>query len=242
MDKKFTHALLPGLAILMSLLALAGNTDLSNALGFVVSLIGLVGGLAYFLKKKFAAMLLKIWIYAQIPAIYGTTTQLREDGSVRMVEQHYLNAGQTFTFKVGLTKGTKTGDINLKINVVPFVLLILYRMLMLQGLAGAAVTIKKFGQHNKLGAAFPFSGTVLRTVTLGKEKDWLLVELASPLAYAGRSYSHVLLKPKEDSTYKRGGSAAVSYLVVVDDVGKVHGGVNRKEDFLFVDWGMVFIT
>lgn len=242
MDKKFTHALLPGLAILMSLFALAGNTDLSNAFGFVVSLIGLAGGAAYFLKKKFAAILLKIWIYAQIPAIYGTTTQPQGDGSVRVVEQHYLNAGQTFTFKVGLTMGTKTGNINLRINLVPFALLILYRMLLLQGLVGASVIIKKFGQRNKLGDGFPFSGSVLRTVTLGKEKNWFLVELASPLAYAGHSYSHVLLKPKEDSMYKRGGSAAVSYLAVVDDVGKVHDGVNRKEDFLFVDWGMVSIT
>lgn len=242
MDKKITQMLLPGLAILMSLFALSSNHDLSNVLGFVVSLIGLAGGAAYFLKNKFASMLLRIWIYAQIPAVYGTATRPQDDGSVRVAEQHYVDAGQGLTFNVGLTLGTKTGDINLKVNLVPIALLILLRLLMLQGLVGAAVTITKFRQNNKLGDVFPLSGSVLRTVALGKEKHWLLVELASPLLYAGRSISHLLVKPKEDAIYKRGGSGVVSYLVLVDDVGKVHDGVNRKEDFQFADWGMVSIT
>ncbi len=40
MDKKTTHLILPGLAIVMSLIALSSNYDLSNVLGFVVSLVG----------------------------------------------------------------------------------------------------------------------------------------------------------------------------------------------------------
>ncbi len=159
-----------------------------------------------------------------------------------MVEHHYVDAGQAFTFDVGLTLGTKDGDLNLKVNVVPIGLLILFRLLMLQGLLGGAVTIKKFRQDNKLGEVFPLSGSVLRTVTLGKEKYWLLVQLITPLAFAGRTYSHLLVKPKEDGIYKRGSAAQVSYLVLVDDVAKLHDGVNKKEDFQFADWGLVSIA
>lgn len=234
--------LLPGLAILMSLIDLTSNYDLSNVLGFVVSLVGLAGGAAHFLKNKFAATLLRVWIYAQIPAISLTTSEALDDGSALVTEHHYVDAGQAITFDVGLTLGTKASDLDLKVNVVPIGLLILFRLLMLQGLVGGAVTIKKFRQDNKLGEVFPLSGSVLRTVTLGKEKSWLLVELTSPLVYSGRSHSHLLIKPKEDVIYKRGGSAVVSYLVLVDDPTKVHEGVNRKEDFQFADWGLVSIT
>ncbi len=242
MDKKTTHMILPGLAILMSLIALSSNYDLSNVLGFVVSLVGLAGGAAYFLKNKFASTLLRIWIYAQIPAISRETILPSGIEVEHVVEYHYVDAGQAFTFDVGLTLGTKDGDLNLKVNVVPIGLLILFRLLMLQGLVGGAVTIKKFRQDNKSGDVFPLSGSVLRPVTLGKEKHWLLVELASPLTYSGRSNSHLLIKPKEDEIYKRGASAVVSYLVLVDDPAKVHDGVNRKEDFQFADWGLVSIA
>jgi len=242
MDKKTTHLILPGLAIVMSLIALSSNYDLSNVLGFVVSLVGLAGGAAYFLKNKFASTLLRIWIYAQIPAISRETILPSGTEVEHVVEHHYVDAGQAFTFDVGLTLGTKDGDLNLKVNVVPIGLLILFRLLMLQGLLGGAVTIKKFRQDNKLGEVFPLSGSVLRTVTLGKEKYWLLVQLITPLAFAGRTYSHLLVKPKEDGIYKRGSAAQVSYLVLVDDVAKLHDGVNKKEDFQFADWGLVSIA
>lgn len=242
MNKKTTHMILPGLAILMSLIALSSNYDLSNVLGFMVSLLGLAGGTAYFLKNKYASTLLQIWIYAQIPAISKTTSDVLSDGSEMVAEQHYIDAGQAFTFDVGLTLGTKSGDLDLKVNLVPIGLLILFRLLMLQGLVGGAVTIKKFRQDNKLGEVLPMSASVVRPVTLGKEKHWLLIELASPLMYAGRSHSHLLVKPKEDGIYKRGAAAVVSYLVLVDDVAKIHDGVNRKEDFQFADWGLVSIA
>jgi hypothetical protein len=242
MDKKTTHLILPGLAILMSLIALSSNYDLSNVLGFVVSLVGLAGGAAYFLKNKFASTLLQVWIYAQIPAISKTTSAVLDNGSEMVTEHHYVDAEQAFTFDVGLTLGTKSGDLDMKVNVVPIGLLILFRLLMLQGLVDGVVTIKKFRQDNKLGEVFPLSGSALRPVTLGKEKHWLLVELAEPLAYAGRSYSHLLVKPKEDGIYKRGAAAQVSYLILVDDVAKVHDGVNKKEDFQFADWGLVSVA
>lgn len=242
MNKKTTHMILPGLAILMSLIALSSNYDLSNVLGFMVSLLGLAGGTAYFLKNKYASTLLQIWIYAQIPAISKTTSDVLSDGSEMVAEQHYIDAGQAFTFDVGLTLGTKSGDLDLKVNLVPIGLLILFRLLMLQGLVGGAVTIKKFRQDNKLGEVLPMSASVVRPVTLGKEKHRLLIELASPLMYAGRSHSHLLVKPKEDGIYKRGAAAVVSYLVLVDDVAKIHDGVNRKEDFQFADWGLVSIA
>ncbi len=242
MDKNRTHLILPGLAIVMSLIALSSNYDFSNVLGFLVSLVGLAGGAAYFLKNKFASTLLQTWIYAQIPAISKMTNVVLDNGSTMVVEHHFIDAGQAFTFDLGLTLGTRSGDLNVKVNVVPIGLLILLRLLMLQSLVGGAVVIKKFRQDNKLGDVFPLSGSVRRPVTLGKEKHWLLVELASPLTFSGRSHSHLLVKPKEDSIYKRGRSAIVSYLVLVDDLSKVHDGLNRKEDFQFADWGLVSIT
>jgi len=250
MDQKTTHLIIPGLAIGMSLIALSSNYDLSNVFGFMVSLVGLAGGAAYFLKYSFASTLLQVWIYAQIPAISKTTSEVLDNGSEMVTEDHYVNADQAFTFDVGFTIGSKSSDrdskVNvdrdLKVNLIPFGLLFLFRLLMLQGLVGGVVTIEKFRQDNKLGDVFPLSGSVLRPVTLGKEKHWLLVELASPLTYSGRSNSHLLVKPKEDEIYKRGASAVVSYLVLVDDPAKVHDGVNRKEDFQFADWGLVSIA
>jgi len=242
MDKKTTQMILPGLAIFMSLIALCSNYDLSNVLGFVVSMLGLAGGAAYFLKNKYASTLLRIWIIAQIPAISKTNSKAANNASALVTEQHYIDAGQALTFDVGLTLGTKSGDLDLKVNLVPIGLLILFRLLLLQGLASGVVTIKKFRQDNKLGEVFPLSASVVKSVTLGKEKHWLLIELASPLTYAGRSHSHLLVKPKEDGIYKRGAAAVISYLVLVDDVAKLHDGVNKKEDFQFADWGLVSIA
>lgn len=242
MDKKTTQMILPGLAIVMSLIALSRNYDLSNVFGLVVSLVGLAGGAAYFMKKKYAATLIQIWICAQVPAISRTTREVLGEGVEMVNEQHYVDAGQVYTIDVGLTLGAPSGDLHLKVNIVPIGLFILLRLLLLQGLVGGAVIVKKFRQNNKLGDVFPLSGSVINPVTLGKEKHWLLVELKSPLMYTGRSYSHLLVKPKEDGIYRRNAKPEVSYLVLVDEVAKLRDGVNKKEDFQFIDWGLVSIA
>jgi hypothetical protein len=233
--------LLPILAIAMSVIALASNYDISNILAFIVSLIGIAAGVTYFLKSKVSSTLLQIWIYAQIPAISNTVSSTLENGTEMTVEHHYLDAGQAFTCDVGMTLGTKSGDLDLRVNVLPFGLLILFRLLQVAGLIGGLVTIQKFRQDNKLGDVFPLAGTAVKRATLGKEKHWLLVELASSLVHSGRSYSHLLVTAKDGETYKRGKEGKVSYLVLVSDPSQVHDGVNKKEDFQFVDWGLVSI-
>ena len=226
----------------MSAAALAGNYDLSNIPSLIVSLIGIAAGIAYFRKSKVTLTLLQIWIYAQIPAISKTVTSTYEDGTRVTVEHPYLDAGQAIPFNVGLTLGTKTGRLDLKVNIVPFGLLILFRLLQVSSLVWGSVTIKKFHHGNRTEEIAPLTGTAIKRVTLGKEKHWLLVQLTSDLLHSGKNYSHLLVTSKDGEIYKRGKEAKVSYLVLVSDPGQVHDGVNKREDFEFLEWGYVSIA
>lgn len=229
--------LLPVLAIALSVLTIARNLDLSNILSFIVSVIGIAGGITYFLKRKLSLALIAIWIYAQIPAISQIQTLTYANGSQATVKQAYWDAGQTLTVHLGLTLGSW----DLQVNVVPFGLLILFRLLQVSALVGGTVTIRTF-KNSKTGEASHLTGTAMKRVTLGKEKHWLLVQLASEIIHSGRKYSHLLITSKDGEILKRGKQATVSYIVLVSDPAQVHDGVNKREDYEFLEWGYVSIT
>jgi|GEM_PF-3663214 len=236
--KRAADMVLPIMAIVMSALTLTKTLDFSNIPSLIVSLIGIVAGIAYFLRSRSSTTLLQVWIYAQIPAISRTVDTILESGQTVQIKHAILDTGQTFTLDLGLF----LGNLSLLVNFVPFALLILFRLLRVSSLVGGTVTIKKLREYSHLPDMAPVTGTVLKRATLGKEKYWLLVQLQGEMAHNGHAYSHLLVTAKDNEIYKRGESDKPSYFVLVPDPTQVHDGVNRKEDFLFGGQGMVSIA
>jgi hypothetical protein len=235
--KRRADMVLPLMALAMSAFTLTSTLDLSNIPSLIVSLIGLAAGIAYFLRNRMSITLLQIWIYAQIPAIARTFDSTLANGQTVQIKQAILDAGQSLTFDLGLT----LGGLQLQVNIVPFALLILFRLTQVSSLVGGTATIKKLREYSHLPETAPVTGTVLKRATLGKEKHWLLVQLHGEIPHHGKAYSHLLVTAKDDEIYKRGKPGKPSYLVMVPDPAQVHDGVNRKEDFLFGGQGMVSI-
>jgi hypothetical protein len=229
---------LPIMAIVMSAFTMTRTLDLSNIPSLIVSLIGLTAGITFLLQRRISITLLQIWIYAQIPAISRTFSSTLINGQTAEVKQAVLDTGQSLTFTLGLT----LNSYQLHLNLVPFALLILFRLTQVSALVGGTATIKKLREHSQLPDTAPVTGTVLKRTTLGKEKHWLLVQLHNEMPHNGKAYSYLLVKPKDDGVYRRGKPGKPSYLVMVPGLNQVKDGVNRKEDFLFGGQGVVSIA
>lgn len=233
--------ILPLIAIGLSLLELVNNAFslLHNVPALIVSFLGLAAGALYFAKHRWFLPLLYVWIIVQFPAITQTIAIAIPNGT-RYEVTPWLDAGQGFTYKVGLVLGGGSRrELEVMINLLPFLLLILYRLLRTSSLIGRAVVIKRFRKDNKLGDVFPIEGKIIRSAALGAEKHWLLVELDRTLIHAGISFAHLLVRDKEGEIYKPGKAARVSFLVMVPYAELIGDGANRKEDFTFIDWGLV---
>lgn len=104
------------------------------------------------------------------------------------------------------------------------------------GLIGKQLSFKKFRQDNRLGDIFPLTGTVLKRVTLSKEKDWLLVHLSSTFDFEGNTIEYVLVKSKDGETIKQKAKNQIVYFRLVNDINNIREGNNDSNNFPFIDW------
>ncbi len=239
MTAKPKDYLLPVLAILMSGIALTGNLSFTNIPQFIISVVGIAAGITFFVKKDYFYPLIQIWMYGQLPAVNRTIKSTLENGMNLEQVQPILDAGQFLTFDLGLTLGTAAGDIDIKVNIVPFAFLFLFKILQSSALIGKRLTIKNFKKENKLGNIFPLTGTIKETLSLGKEKHWFHAELDNPFDFNGKSYKDLLIKSKEGLIYKAGKGKYTSYLRLVKDPNALTDEKISKDRFPFIDWGQV---
>jgi hypothetical protein len=239
--RKETDYILPVLAIVLSLGSLTSTYDLTNIPSLIISLVGISAGILFFLNHKLFATFMQIWIYGQLPAISKTVQTTLENGMQLIIEHPYFDTGQLLTFDLGLTLGTSSGDLDLKINIVPFGLLFLFKLLQTAGLIGKDLTVTKFRKENKLGNVFPLTAKIQKRVQIGKERHWILAALENEFSYGGKSISHLLLKPKDEELFKAGKKKYISYVRLVSDPDTVGEVVNNIDNYPFVDWGVVEI-
>ena len=236
-----TDYILPVLAIVLSLGSVSNTYNLTNIPSLIISLVGISAGVLFFLNHKFFGTFMQIWIYGQLPAISKTVHSTLENGMQLIIEHPFFDAGQLLTFDLGLTFGISSGDLNLKINIVPFGFLFLFKLLQTAGLIGKDLTITKFRKENKLGNIFPLTGKIQKRVQIGKERHWVLVALENEFIYSGKSICHLLLKPKDEELFKAGKKKYISYVRLVTDATTIGEVVNNTEAYPFVDWAIVEI-
>ncbi len=235
-------AVLPALAVVLSLAtlytALYWPLNLPQVL---ISVVGLGAGIAFLLRKeRWFFVLMQVWIFGQFPEISREVEVAQADGTSYVEKQAILDAGQTFKWSVGMGLTTQSGrKLELYLNLVPFLYLVLFRVLQSGALVGRAVTIKPLKKDSKLGAGAPLHGRATRVVMLGTEKHWILVDLDHPFPHAGRTIAHVLVRDKEGAPYKPAKAPRISYVVEVPEPALVLEQGNRKDQFQFLDWGLV---
>ncbi|MEO8590263.1 MAG: hypothetical protein ABI432_12895 [Flavobacteriales bacterium] len=230
---------LPLLAIGLSTIALFSSFYNGNISAIIIALIGIAAGASYFLRSKWFFLLIQLWIYGQLPSISRDRETVLDDGQRITVHQPLLDAGQVFKYSIGLHLGVSKGSLDLEVNLVPLGFLILFRLLQSGALIGSIVRIAQFRRDTDLSDIFPLEGKVIRVVTLGSEKHWLLIELGQTVQISMHTIAHLLIRDKEGEIYRPGKAGRVSYLVSVPDPGVIHDGSNRKDQFKFIDWGLV---
>ncbi|MGB3181145.1 MAG: hypothetical protein WBB45_07125 [Cyclobacteriaceae bacterium] len=232
--------LLPLLAILLSGLALTGNLSLANIFQFIVSVVGIAAGIAFFVNRKYFYPLIQIWIYGQFPAFNRAIQSASGNGGT--LELHpLLDGGQHVTFDVGLTFVNSAGYLDLKINILPLVFLFLFKVLQVSDLIGRRLIITNVRKENKLGDIFPLKGNISETFSLGKEKNWFHAELDEPFEYEGNSYQDLLFRSREGDMYKPG-KGKYSYLRLVSDPKLLAEKGISKDRFSYVDWAKVEVN
>ena len=238
-ERDKSQYILPVLALVMSGLALPSVNYFANIPALIVSIIGISAGILFFINYRWFNILIQIWIYSQLPMIYKTVTTTLQNGNVVEYDKHVFNAGQFATFGVGFNFGTDSGEINIELNLVPFVLFFLYSITQTVALIGKRVTIYKYRDDNRLGDIFPLHGRIERKVKLGGERYWLFAELDDEFMYDGTRYKYLLLRAKSKEPYKPGKRSYFSYARLVSDPDKVGEVAENKNDFPFIDWVIV---
>ena len=146
-EGKARDMVLPVLALLLSLISLASVFYWPlNIPKIILAVIGMLAGISFFMgRQRGFFVLIQIWIYGQFPAISRETAIEQQGGSVYVHKEPLLDAGQVFKYSVGITftdYQNANRKLLLHLNLVPFALLILFRLLKSRSLVGRTVTIR----------------------------------------------------------------------------------------------------
>lgn len=226
--------LFPLAVILLSLISLYDQTIYLHYPALVVSIIGLIGGLLYFLKVKFYSTLIYIWIFSQIIIIGGTKI---DPNTNQFVANKIWDTSQFLRLQFGYTFTTFNSSQNgIYINFVPFFLFGLLRILSVSDLIGEKIVFRKYRKDNRLGNIFPFEGIVKQRVNLSNEKDWLLIELLEPINYRDLEINHAFIKSNDKTPLKKGGKGQMAYFKIVENIEKINfESTLDKDDFKYID-------
>jgi hypothetical protein len=229
---KIKPYLLPGIIGLCSLGSLTDNLDFSNIPKLIVSLIGIVAIVLFFLKNEKVSLFIKIWIIAQIPCIVSETSQVLEKGMTLTQTTNYWDTSQVFNFTLGLT----LNSLEIKANLVPFLFLGFYRLLKASNFIGKMVDISAgLKRENKLGNVFPLNGEFVDTIKMDDKSIWMITKLNSPLNFNGIDFHNILLHPKEDDVFKIN-ERQLAYLRLINPEKSIDNLTNVKKEYPFIDY------
>lgn len=235
-DKKTnltTETVFPVLVAGLSLLNISNHSADLLALTNLLSLVGIAGTILYFKKNDLFKKLIYIWVLAQVVVI---DREVLDKATGVWLNKPFWDLTQVFSFKLGFNFTTDTSKIGINANIVAIFFFGLLKILEVSSLIGKQLTFKKFRQDNRLGDIFPLTGTVIKRVTLSKEKDWLLVQLTSTFDFDGKAIEYVLVKSKNGETIKQKAKNQLVYFRLVDDINNIIEGDNDSNNFPFIDW------
>lgn len=122
----------------------------------------------------------------------------------------------------------------IRLNAVALAMFGFIKILEAGALVGKSIVISKFS-NGDLAELLPVNGKILHRITLGDEKDWLLVGLEKPVKYNEIPVSKVLVKRKDGEALKLKRRHQICFLrFVVNDTDL--NCTSDKARFPFTDW------
>jgi hypothetical protein len=221
----------PLIVLVLSGLTLGQHFLTHNIQAAIVAVIGIVGCVLFYFKNRYYKLLFFIWIIVQMLVI---TSIVEVSAGLRM-RVTYWDATQNFSLKFGFTVGSATKTTTVQVNVLAFIFLGFFRLLRVSGLVGARLTFTKFKADSVFGDALPVTGTVLKRVVLGDEKDWLLVQLDAPVLYNQNNINTVLVKRKDGGVLRTKAANQIIYFRLVDNPQDINDNAGAA-DFPFLEW------
>ena len=231
MDKLKPY-LLPLIIGVLSFLSLIDNLDFSNIPKLIVSVVGVVSIVLFFMKNEKSPLLIKAWIIAQIPYIVYEGSELMENGVTLVQTVNYWNTSQVLNLGFGLT----LDSLELKINFVPFLFLGFYRLLKANNMIGKEVDIiSGLKRDNKLGKVFPLSGVFTDTIKFEDKSIWMVTKLNKSFSFNNTEYETILLHPKADDVFKIN-KRQFAFLRLVSPKHDIENLPKEKQKYQFIDY------
>lgn len=235
---KFKPFVLPVIVALLSLISLTDNLNFSNIPKLVVSVLGIIAMILFLLKNDRASLLIKIWIFAQFPYIVSEMLHITETGLNIKQSTNYWNTSQAFNLSLGFF----FDSLEVKLNIIPFFYLGLYKLFKISNLIGKKVTITSgLKRENKLGNIFPLDGEFIGTLKFDDKSIWLITKLTTPLNYNGIEYENILLRPKVGVEFKTS-IIQLSFLRFINPEASLDNLSNIKNDYSFIDFAGVKVN
>lgn len=228
-----TEIVFPVLVAGLSLINISNHSVDLLALTNLLSLVGIVGTILYFKNNDLFKKLIYIWVLAQVVVI---DREVLDKATGAWLHKPFWDLTQVFSFKLGFNFTTDTSKFGINANIVAIFFFGLLKILEVSSLIGKQLTFKKFRQDNRLGDIFPLTGTVLKRVTLSKERDWLLVQLTPTFEFDGKTIEYALVKSKDGETIKQKAKNQIVYFRLVYELNNINEGDNDSNNFPFIDW------
>ncbi|MEL1244098.1 hypothetical protein AAEO56_07500 [Flavobacterium sp. DGU11] len=211
-----TESILPVVALIFSLVNLTNPGALLSLSG-LVSVIGIIGSILYFIDfhMRIVIPVLYIWIIVQIISV-----------------EPYFNLTQGF-FNMGVSLGANDSEI--VINIIPSILLSTIVILRASRLVGKRITISEF-REGSLSDILPLEGTITKRMDFGSEKNWMLFKPDKPFYYDDALVPYVLIKRKDGKIIKSGAKNQIIFFRLVSN--EIYLQSNAIENFPFIEWAI----
>lgn len=231
------EAVFPIIVLVLSVITLANLLIHPNYLAAINALIGIFGAILFFLKNNKYKLLFNIWIYSQFIVItkilIDPTQQLGTTIPVFDLTQ-YLE----LTFGINFTMDYST--YNLDFNFLPIVYLIAFKKLQINALVGEQLQLKLYRPHEILSEYLPQEVFVEDIIDFPKNKNWLFIELSTPIKKEDNTYRYAIVKSKEDVPIIKNETGQMAHLRLVNEEYGLKYKMLTTEAYPQMDW--VFVS
>ena len=205
--------------LIVSLLNLANTFYGIHPVSLIISLLGLIASLSYFMKKKWALNLIMVWAYSQI-----------------IIIEPIWDASQIFRIQFGFefNKGTSS-HFSIMFNFISLLYLSIIRLVFLNTHIDKVVRLKPYNSNSILNNYLPNSFVIISRVQLDKENNWYLIKQIH-----SEEPTFALIRPKEKfASFKPEKKGTLLQYRVVKDLDLVKK-INSSEDFKTGDFVILF--
>jgi hypothetical protein len=226
--------LFPLVVLLFSTLNVWQHRENPNIPSLILSLVGITGVILFFRGIKYFSICLYLWILLQVISIprefYDPSSQLwhPQDAIFDLTQGFRIGFGYYW-----INDNLKTG---IYINFLAVAFFAFLRILEVSAMAGRQLHFRPFHRDSDFAGQFPVEGIVKERIVVSGEKNWLLVDLNTPMEYEGAAVNAVLIKSKDGTVIRgRGKEQLVHFRLVLNNADINTENLNSST-FPFLDW------